>query len=142
MLDSLQQTLKYFKIHSVYSGILQQQNLYILYMLWVGLQSSSLSQSSHICLSFSNHSQRLFQKRMEGFDCKVTDQTLWATLWQRLGGLDRQEQMQSVEVPAGQRWQRLACFRKTCYHSCDTNLVQEKKKFSICCESSVEGCEI
>ena len=41
------------------------------------LQISSLSPRSSPCLSSGNHSQRLFQKKIEVFDFKIKGQALW-----------------------------------------------------------------
>ena len=40
--------------------------------------------------------ERLFQKKIKGFDCKIKGQALEAVLRHSLGGLDRQAQKQSV----------------------------------------------
>ena len=49
----------------------------------------NLSPTSSPCLSSGNHSRKLFQKTIEGFDCKINDPSLGAALWHSLGGSDR-----------------------------------------------------
>ena len=52
-------------------------------------QSSSLSPSSSPCRSSGNHSRRLFQKSIEGFDCKINAKLLGprsGTAWVGLTG--------------------------------------------------------
>ena len=67
-----------------------------LYNPLVRQQSSSLSPSLSPCQSSGNHSWRLFQKTIEGFDCKINGQALWAALQHSLGGLDGRDQTQCV----------------------------------------------
>ena len=62
------------------------------------LQSLSLSPSSSPCRSVGNHSQRLFQKTIECFDCKINGQALWAVLLHSFGEMDRQNQPQGISV--------------------------------------------
>ena len=54
-------------------------------------QSSSLKPEA--CRSCGHYSQRLFQKTIKGFECKINGQALWATL-------DGQAQTQGVSEPA------------------------------------------
>ena len=48
----------------------------------------NLSPSSSPCLSSGNHSRQLFQKTIEGFDCKINDPSLGTALWHSLSGSD------------------------------------------------------
>ena len=74
--------------------------------------------------------QRLFQKVIEGLEGKINSQALGAALLLCLRGSDGRAQTQGVSKSAARCWQRLACLRKTCYHSCDTDSVQESTRFS------------
>ena len=75
------------------------------------MQSSSLSPSSSPCLLSCNHSQRLFQKTIESFDCKINGQALGAALLHSLGWLYGQAQTQGLYESAAVA---AACLRKTC----------------------------
>ena len=50
-------------------------------------QSSSLSPSLSTCQSSGD--RRLFQKKIEGFDCKINGRAFGAPIWHSLGVLDR-----------------------------------------------------
>ena len=91
---------------------------------------SKFKSSSSLCLSSGNYSRRLFQKTIEGFECKVNGKALLDTLLHNLGWLDGQAQnTRHFQVSGSGSWKRQACLRKTCYHSCDTDLVRESKRF-------------
>ena len=72
-----------------------------LYNLLVKCQSSSSSPSLSSCRSSGNHSQRLFEKRIKGFDTKING----AALRHSLGGSNGREQTQrfskSAAIAAG-----------------------------------------
>ena len=76
--------------------ILELSSRLNLYNPLVRQQSSNLSPSLSSCLLSGNHSWRLFQKTIEGFDCKINGQALWAALQHSLGGLDGRDQTQCV----------------------------------------------
>ena len=48
------------------------------------------------CRSSGNHSRRLFEKTIEGFDCKINGQALGSALRHSLGGSNGQAQTQGV----------------------------------------------
>ena len=54
------------------------------------------SPSSSRCMSSVNHSRRLFQKRIEGFDCQINGRALEGALRHSLGGSDGRDQTQGV----------------------------------------------
>ena len=67
-----------------------------------GLSSSS---SSSPCLTSGNHSRRLFQRTIEGFDCKINGQALGAALQHSLGvRAGTQGVSKSAAVAAGSNW--------------------------------------
>ena len=72
-------------------------------------QSSSLGPSLSPCWSSGNHSHRLSQKAIEGFDSKING---WAALRHSLGRLQLQAQTQSVSwsvaVAANFNWITIA----------------------------------
>ena len=72
-----------FKVHTVYSGILEQMKPL---KSLPRLQSTCLSPSSSPCLSSGNHLLTLFQKTIEGFDCKTNGWALGAALQHSLAG--------------------------------------------------------
>ena len=84
----------------------------------VRLQSSSLSPSLTPCLSSGNHSQRLFQKTIERFDCKIKRRAQMGKHKHRAFPT----LLQSLRAAT-------ACLRKTCHYSCDTDSVQESTRF-------------
>ena len=80
----------------LYFGVSELINLY---NPMVRLQSSSLSPSfspANQCLSSGNHFQWLFEKTIEGFNCKINGQALGAALQHSLGGLDGRSQAHGV----------------------------------------------
>ena len=85
------------------------------------------------CWSSGNHSPRLFQKTIEGFDCKINGH--WPSSWGSAPaqlGLVRQASSTNTgcfQVGGSRCWQRQACLRKTCYYSWDGDSVQESKVF-------------
>ena len=112
--------LKEFKLSTDYSWILEQiKSLQINTNPLVRRQSSSFSPSSSPCMS-GNNFQRLFQKTIEGFDCKINDRALEAALRHSLGWSDGRAQTQGFFRVGGCHCrQQQARLRKKCYHSCD-----------------------
>ena len=80
---------------SLFNFILGFWRRWNLYNPLVRQQSLSLSPSLNPCLSSGNHSQRLFQKSIEGFECKINGQALGAALVQ-LGLVGQQAQTQGI----------------------------------------------
>ena len=58
-----------------------------LYNLLVTRQSSSLSPSLSPCRPYGNHSAKLFQETIKGFDCKINGSAFGAALLHSLGWL-------------------------------------------------------
>ena len=94
-----------------------------------------MSPSSSPCRSSGNHSQRLFQKTIEGLEVKINGQAFEAALRHCLLRSDRQHKHRVIPS----LWQLLLA--ATCsleenvlplllYHSCYTDLVQELKRLS------------
>ena len=63
-----------------YLGFWSRWNLYNRLVRRLRPQSSSLSPSSSPCWSSGNHPQRLFEKTIESFDCKINCSALGAAL--------------------------------------------------------------
>ena len=86
-----------------------------------------------LCRSSGNHAPRLFQKTIEGFECKINDWALGIVLWHSLGRSDGQAQTQGVSKPeleavtAGSdllAWEKCATTLAILIH-----WVQESKRF-------------
>ena len=83
--SALSTDLKGIQNPPIYSGISEQ----IKPLQLVGhARELSLSPTSSPFRSFGNDTQRLFQKTIEGFDCKINGQALGAVLLLCLGWLD------------------------------------------------------
>ena len=99
-------------------------NLYNQLVRW---QSSSSSPSSSPCLSSGNHPRRIFQKTIEGFNCKIDGQALGAALLHSLGWLDEQAQALFQSL-----WQSMLAatgsLEEPFYHFCDSDSVWESKR--------------
>ena len=105
------------------------QSRWNLYSPMVRRQISSLSPSSSPCQSSVNHSRRLFQMTFLGFYCKINGRA-GAALQQKLGRVGlASTNTRRFRVSGSRCWQQPTRFRKTCYHSCDTDSVQESKKY-------------
>ena len=121
-----------FKLHTVDFGTSEQIKSLQLVCRAAEFKTSSLIPSLSPCLSSGNHSRRLFQKTIEGFDCKINGQALGAALQHRLGGSDGRAASANIwcfRVCCSRCWQRPARLKKTCYHSFDTDSVQEQIRF-------------
>ena len=77
----------------------------------------------------------LFQKAIKGLNStlegKINGQTLGAasgTAWEGLIGKHKHK-AKRFQVGGSRCWPQQACLRKTCYHSCHTDSVQESKRF-------------
>ena len=93
------------------------------------------------CLSFGNHSQRLFLKTIEEFDCQINSQvpriwlrnqqpSSWGRAPAQLGRVGLASTNTGRFRVGGSRCgQRQARLRKMCYHSCDTDSVRQSKRF-------------
>ena len=93
----LQQSQKEIKFHTVYSGVLEQIQ-YIVRAVRRLSSSFKLSPSLSPCWSSGNHSQRLFQKKINGFDYKINGRALGAALRYSLG---RSESVKQASTNTG-----------------------------------------
>ena len=118
-----QQNKKEFKLHPDYSGILEQIKPY---NPVIRRQRSSLSPSP--CLSSNNLSWMLVEKAIRGFDCKINGQNGLSSWPLGLVVLASTNTKHFWIWDSG-CWQLLACLLKKCYHSWNTDLVQESKGF-------------
>ena len=87
--------------------------------VWVQVQAPADQ-----CRSSDNHSRRLFEKTIEGFDCKINGQAFGAAPAQ-VGRVGRASTNTGRFRVGGSRCgPRPVRLRKTCYHSCDTDSVR------------------
>ena len=101
---------------------------------WKSLRTCRYFGSKGPYWSSGIHSQRLFQKAIEGFDCKINGRafgtalcSVCCALWHsfKLGRLETQSVSELAAVAAGS--DRIA--QGKCYHSCFTELVWGSKRF-------------
>ena len=123
--------LKEFKLQTVYAVISEAINPLQL----VGQAAEFKFESKFEPLQVIWRSlRRLFQKVIEVLEGKINGQALGAALLLCLCGSDGRAQTQGVPVNFPSRRQSLqaatwASLRKTCYHSCKTDSVQESTRF-------------
>ena len=126
-----QLTLKEFKLHTLYSGILDQINLYIKFTTRWSECTVQVWVQVRFCQSSGNHSRRLFQKTIESLTAKSMAKLLgqrFCTAWAGWGGASINTGC--FRVFGSRCWTLPACSKKTFYYSCHSDSVRQPKRFS------------